>query len=106
MSDSDYDVAIVGFGPVGAFAALLLSEAGHRVAILERSGEPVTLPRAVGLDGESVRAFQRIGLAISLRARQRRKFCEWIQVSLDDPQRLLSAEKTSAHAKSTIGMLA
>ena len=57
----DYDVAIVGFGPVGACAALLLAEAGLRVGILERSEEPVTLPRAVGLDGESVRAFQRIG---------------------------------------------
>jgi 3-(3-hydroxy-phenyl)propionate hydroxylase len=58
----DVDVAIVGFGPVGAFSALLLAEAGLRVAILERSREPVVLPRAVGLDGESLRAFQRIGL--------------------------------------------
>jgi 3-(3-hydroxy-phenyl)propionate hydroxylase len=62
MAEPDVDVAIVGFGPVGAFAGLLLSEAGLRVAILERSREPVVLPRAVGLDGESMRAFQRIGL--------------------------------------------
>jgi len=59
---AQYDVAIVGYGPVGAFSALLLAEEGLRVAILERSTEPVVLPRAVGLDGESVRAFQRIGL--------------------------------------------
>jgi 2-polyprenyl-6-methoxyphenol hydroxylase-like FAD-dependent oxidoreductase len=59
---SEYDVAIVGYGPVGALTGLLLAEAGLRVAILERSAEPVELPRAVGLDGESVRAFQRIGL--------------------------------------------
>jgi 3-(3-hydroxy-phenyl)propionate hydroxylase len=58
----EYDVAIVGCGPVGAFCALLLADEGLRVAILERSPEPVVLPRAVGLDGESVRAFQRIGL--------------------------------------------
>ena len=57
----EYDVAIVGYGPVGAFFALLLADAGLRVAVLERSTEPVVLPRAVGLDGESVRAFQRIG---------------------------------------------
>jgi 3-(3-hydroxy-phenyl)propionate hydroxylase len=57
----DHDVAIVGYGPVGALTALLLAEAGLRVAVLERSVEPVVLPRAVGLDGESVRAFQRIG---------------------------------------------
>ncbi len=59
---SDPDVAIVGLGPVGAFTGLLLADAGLRVVILERSREPVVLPRAVGLDGESVRAFQRIGL--------------------------------------------
>ncbi len=62
MAEPDFDVAIVGYGPVGAFAALLLAEAGLRVAILERCREPVVLPRAVGLDGESLRAFQRIGL--------------------------------------------
>ncbi len=61
-SDNHFDVAIVGYGPVGALAALLLADAGLRVAILERSGELVPLPRAVGLDGESMRAFQRIGL--------------------------------------------
>jgi len=59
--EPDYDVAIVGYGPVGAFSALLLAEAGLRVVVLERSSESVELPRAVGLDGESVRAFQRIG---------------------------------------------
>jgi 3-(3-hydroxy-phenyl)propionate hydroxylase len=58
----DYDVAIVGYGPVGAYAGLLLAESGLRVAILERSREALELPRAVGLDGESVRSFQRIGL--------------------------------------------
>ena len=61
VSETSYDVAIVGFGPVGAFTALLLAESGLRVAVLERSSEPAELPRAVGLDGESVRAFQRIG---------------------------------------------
>jgi len=62
MSELDYDVAIVGLGPVGAFTALLLAESDLRVAVLERSAEPVVLPRAVGLDGETLRAFQRIGL--------------------------------------------
>ncbi len=64
----EYDVAIVGYGPVGAFSALLLAEAGLQVAILERSRKPVVLPRAVGLDGESVRAFQRIGLGATVAA--------------------------------------
>ena len=68
MPQRDYDVAVVGFGPVGAFSALLLADAGLRVAILERSRDPVVLPRAVGLDGESLRAFQRIGLGDTVAA--------------------------------------
>ena len=60
---ADRDVVVVGFGPVGALLALLLAKAGLRVTVLERSRDPVELPRAVGLDGESIRAFQRIGLA-------------------------------------------
>jgi 3-(3-hydroxy-phenyl)propionate hydroxylase len=68
MAEPDFDVAVVGFGPVGAFSGLLLAEAGLRVAILERSRDPVILPRAVGLDGESMRAFQRIGLGDAVAA--------------------------------------
>jgi 3-(3-hydroxy-phenyl)propionate hydroxylase len=62
VAERRFDVAIVGYGPVGALSALLLAERGLRVAVLERSREPVVLPRAVGLDGETMRAFQRIGL--------------------------------------------
>jgi 3-(3-hydroxy-phenyl)propionate hydroxylase len=68
MADVDFDVAIVGFGPVGALSALLLAEAGLHVALLERSRDLVELPRAVGLDGESLRTFQRIGLGESVAA--------------------------------------
>jgi len=57
-----FDVAIIGYGPVGALAALSLAEAGLRVIVLERSTKPTNLPRAVGLDGETLRAFQRLGL--------------------------------------------
>jgi 3-(3-hydroxy-phenyl)propionate hydroxylase len=67
-SAPDYDVAIVGLGPVGAFTALLLAEAGLRVVVLERSTEHVEQPRAVGLDGETLRAFQRIGLGDAVQA--------------------------------------
>ncbi|MEO1914505.1 MAG: FAD-dependent monooxygenase, partial [Myxococcales bacterium] len=56
-----FDVAIVGYGPVGAMTALSLSHAGLRVLILERLTEASDLPRAVGLDGESLRAFARLG---------------------------------------------
>lgn len=56
------DIALVGFGPVGAGAAVLLGHAGLRLAAFERASAIYDLPRAVGLDGEIVRAFQRIGL--------------------------------------------
>jgi len=64
MSDPiDYDIAIVGYGPLGAMASLLLAHAGLRVVVLERDTSIYELPRAVALDGEAVRAFHRLGLA-------------------------------------------
>jgi len=61
MARQDFDVAIVGYGPVGAMGAYLLADAGLRVVVIERETEVVDLPRAVNLDGEIVRAFQRLG---------------------------------------------
>lgn len=61
--NSVFDVSIVGCGPVGAGAALLLAREGLRVVVIDRSPDVYDLPRAVFLDGETVRAFQRIGLA-------------------------------------------
>ena len=57
-----YDVTVIGYGPVGALTALSLAHAGLRVLILDRATEPAELPRAVGLDGETLRALQRLGL--------------------------------------------
>ena len=47
-----YDVAIIGYGPVGAGAAIFLAHAGLKVVVLERSTRVLELPRAVGIDGE------------------------------------------------------
>lgn len=57
------DVAIVGFGPVGATLAHLLAAQGQRVLVLEREPAPYPLPRAVHFDDEVMRVFQGIGLA-------------------------------------------
>lgn len=58
-----YDVLIVGYGPVGQLAALLLGRQGHRVAVCERRTEPYPLPRAVHVDDEVLRVLQSAGLA-------------------------------------------
>lgn len=55
-----YDIAIVGLGLVGCTAALLLAEAGLSVIAFERDKEVYKLPRAVNLDGEMIRPFQKI----------------------------------------------
>ncbi len=59
----DFDVAIVGYGPVGQALAALLGRAGHRVGAFERFGEIYRLPRAVHLDHEIMRLLQALGLA-------------------------------------------
>jgi 3-(3-hydroxy-phenyl)propionate hydroxylase len=66
MATPDVDVAIIGFGPVGATLANLLGQCGLTVAVLEREGSIYHLPRAVSLDGEGMRLFQTMGLAETL----------------------------------------
>ncbi len=62
----DCDVAIIGYGPVGAALANLLGMSGLKVVVLEREPSLYHLPRAVSLDGEGMRLFQTIGLADTL----------------------------------------
>jgi flavin-dependent dehydrogenase len=42
----DYDVIIVGGGPVGQGLGLLLGDRGWRTAVIERWSQPYSLPRA------------------------------------------------------------
>ena len=56
-------VIVVGAGPVGATAALLLADAGIGVVMLERHAAPHPLPRAVHLDDEAARILHRAGVA-------------------------------------------
>jgi len=57
-----FDVAIVGFGPVGAVAAALLGQADLRVHVSDRLAGVYEIPRAISLDHEVMRVFQQIGI--------------------------------------------
>jgi 3-(3-hydroxy-phenyl)propionate hydroxylase len=58
-----YDAMIVGYGPVGATLALLLSHGGLRVAIVEKQPTMFDKPRAITLDHEVMRTFQACDVA-------------------------------------------
>ena len=64
-----YDVAIVGYGPVGATLAILLGQRGLRVAVFEKWPQPYPLPRAVHFDHEIGRVLQATGVADEIRSR-------------------------------------
>jgi 3-(3-hydroxy-phenyl)propionate hydroxylase len=64
-------VIVVGAGPVGCAAALLLADFGVPVCLLERHAGPHRLPRAVHLDDEVARILHRLGVSEEFLARSR-----------------------------------
>src|SRR5258705_2122989 len=62
----DCDVLVVGAGPVGQVLALLLSQRGLRVSVVERWAQPYPLPRAVAMSHDVQRVLRQLGFAEEL----------------------------------------
>jgi len=56
--NQDFDVIIVGLGPVGSLTALLLEESGLKVLAIDKEKEIYSLPRAVTISDEGLRIAQ------------------------------------------------
>ena len=63
-----YDVAIVGYGPVGQVLAILLAQRGWQVGVFEKQPAAYPLPRAVHFDHEVGRILQAVGIGHRLPA--------------------------------------
>ncbi|SPF06694.1 bifunctional 3-(3-hydroxy-phenyl)propionate/3-hydroxycinnamic acid hydroxylase MhpA [Streptomyces sp. MA5143a] len=61
-NEYDLPVVIIGAGPVGVTAALLLARRGVRTVVLERHQDVYPLPRAVATDDEVRRILQAAGV--------------------------------------------
>jgi 3-(3-hydroxy-phenyl)propionate hydroxylase len=62
VKDPDVDVVVVGAGPVGLTLANILGLQGVRTVVVDERETLIDYPRGVGLDDESLRTFQAIGL--------------------------------------------
>jgi 3-(3-hydroxy-phenyl)propionate hydroxylase len=60
--DLDVDVVVVGAGPVGLTLANILGLQGVQTLVVDERDTLIDYPRGVGLDDESLRTFQAIGL--------------------------------------------
>jgi 2-polyprenyl-6-methoxyphenol hydroxylase-like FAD-dependent oxidoreductase len=62
----DSDVLIAGAGPVGQILALLLTQRGLRVSVVERWAQPYPLPRAVLISHDVLRVLRQLDLGDEL----------------------------------------
>ncbi len=65
-AEPEFEVVVVGLGPVGTTLCSLLAHAGIRVLGIDAAEQVYALPRAIGMDQEVMRVFQEIGLADDL----------------------------------------
>ncbi|MEC7664731.1 MAG: FAD-dependent monooxygenase [Candidatus Thermoplasmatota archaeon] len=60
MSETDYDVIVVGGGPIGSIASLSLSERGLRVCLVEKNINPYPFPRGIALNGFTMGVIKKL----------------------------------------------
>lgn len=72
MSKTDYDIAIVGGGLVGASLAVALADSSLRIVLIEAAQPPTSLPawdeRCIALNDASRRIFEMLGVWDQLKA--------------------------------------
>ncbi len=61
-NDHDADVVVIGAGPAGLMTANLLGGYGISVIVVEAGASLIDFPRGVGMDDETMRTFQTVGL--------------------------------------------
>lgn len=61
LPEGPFDVAVIGYGPVGVVLAGLLGQAGLKVFACDRLPDVYEIPRAIALDHEILRIFQQLG---------------------------------------------
>lgn len=66
LLESEYEVAIIGLGPVGATLAGLLGANGIKVLGIDAAADIYDQPRAIGMDQEVMRVFQHLGVTDDL----------------------------------------
>ena len=87
------NVVVVGAGPVGLTAGLLLARDGVTVRIVERRGGTSVLPRATGVNARSMEIFRSLGLERAIAA---------VSLSADGGSLLSTGESLVAPARTTV----
>ena len=64
----DVPVLIVGGGPVGLTASILLSQAGIRSLLVERHASTAVHPKARAINGRTMEIFRQCGVEAAIRS--------------------------------------